>query len=902
MKRKNKHISKPWFFVVAVVVILFTVASFFGLDDYYGDMRSLYVKGAGDIRWGIDISGGVEAIFAPDLDSDNDGKDDINPDSISDGDMDSAKQVIETRMLYNNITDYEVYTDYDNKQIIVRFPWQSDDESYDPMAAVDELGETAMLTFYKGSDNTGEVVLQGAADIKGAEYGGYQADNTGKGSYVVSLELTNQGASKFAAATKAQIGKSIAIYMDDTLLSAPTVDTEISDGKAIITGMATADEAIELAQKINAGALPFALSVDNSKLQVISPILGSEALNVMLIAGIIAFIIICLMMILRYRLPGSIACIALAGQAGLMIAAISGFFPGTDSFTMTLPGIAGIILAIGFGVDANVITAERIKEEFKKGKTIDGAISQGYSNAFSSILDGNITNVIVALVLLAAFGTPDSILGQVFGFLFPFLSSSVTGNIYSFGYTLIVGVIANFIMGIFASRIMLMGVSRFKFLRKPWLYCAPKAKAEGTVEKPKFWEKFDFAANLKKYAIVVVAVMLVGVIFTAIFGIGFDINFAGGSRFTYSYTGDVDKETVKQVITDKLGIEPTISESTDYSSNATKLVISFSGDITEKVDEAKLEAILKDANKTTESNTTSSNTSSTTSATESSKVESTTTSSEAASSNASSNTSSVTSSEVTSSTTESTTESTVSTTTSSTASATTSSTTSSEEEVVNESMVGVQTAMTYILQTNFKDNNFKALDGNTVNPTLAGAFLVKSLFAVVLAGALVVIYIGIRFRKIGGISAGVCAFAALLHDVVIAFFACVICGLDIDTNFFAVALTLFGYSLNATIVIFDRVRENRKFYPSLPVREQVNKSIRETFARSIVTALTTFAAIISIVIVAEFFGVTALRTFAIPMAVGVIAGCVSSVFLAGPLWVKWMEHKASKEPQKKAKK
>lgn len=896
MKRKNKYVSKPWFFIVAVVVILFTVASFFGLDDYYGDMRSLYVKGAGDIRWGIDISGGVEAIFAPDLDSDNDGKDDINPDTISDSDMDSAKQVIETRMLYNNITDYEVYTDYDNKQIIVRFPWQSDDESYDPMVAVDELGETAMLTFYKGSDNTGEKVLQGATDIKGASYGGYQSDETGKGSYVVSLELTDTGASKFAAATAAQKGKQIAIYMDETLLSAPTVHTEITDGKAIITGMATAEEASELAQKINAGALPFALSVDDSKLQVISPILGSEALNVMLIAGIIAFAIICLMMILRYRLPGTIACVALAGQAGLMIAAISGFFPGTDSFTMTLPGIAGIILAIGFGIDANVIVVERIKEEFKKGKTIDGAIQQGYSNAFSSILDGNITNVIVALVLLAAFGTPDSILGQIFGFLFPFLSSSVTGNIYSFGYTLIVGVIANFVMGIFASRLMLMGVSRFKFLRKPSLYCAPKAKAEGVEEKPKFWEKFDFAANLKKYAIVVVAVMLVGVILTAVFGIGFDINFAGGSRFTYSYTGDVDKETVKQVITDKLGVEPTISESTDYSSDATKLVISFSGDITEKIDDAKLEAILKEANKTTAS-TTSSDASNTTSATESSKVESTT-SSEVASSD----TSSVTSSEVTSSTTESTASSTTSSTASTTTSSTASATTSSEEETANESMVGIQTAMTYILQTNFKDNNFKSLDGNTVNPTLAGAFLVKSLFALVLAGALIVLYIGIRFRKIGGISAAVCAFAALFHDVIIAFFACVIFGLEIDTNFFAVALTLFGYSLNATIVIFDRVRENRKFYPSLPVREQVNKSIRETMARSIFTSLTTFAAIISIVIVAEFFGVTALRTFAIPMAVGVIAGCVSSVFLAGPLWVKWSEYKASKEPAKKAKK
>lgn len=836
MKRKNKYVGKHWFVIVAVLVIAFTVASFFGVDDYYGDTRKLYVKGAGDIRWGIDISGGVEAIFSPDIEDAD----------ITDSDMDSAKQIIETRMLYNNITDYEVYTDYDNKQIIVRFPWQSDDESYDPTAAVDSLGETAMLTFYKGSDNTGSVVLQGAADIKGASYGGYYTDSsTGSNSHAVKLTLTEQGAAKFATATAEQVGKQIAIYMDDVLLSAPTVNEAITDGVATITGIESAEEASELAQKINAGSLPFALTVDDSKLQVISPTLGEEALRVMLIAGIIAFAVICLMMILRYRLPSVIACIALAGQAGGMIACITGFFSGTDSFTMTLPGIAGIILSIGFGVDANVISAERIKEEFKKGRTIDGAVSQGFSNAFSSILDGNITNVIVALVLLAAFGTPDSILGKIFSFLFPFLSSSVTGNIYSFGYTLIVGVIFNFIMGVFASRIMLMGVSRFKFLRKPWLYGAADPKKE---KKESRLEKYDFVGAFKKCTVGVAAMLIVGIVITAIFGVGFDINFAGGSRFTYSYTGELDSGAVKQVIKDNLGLDAVISESTDYSSDATKIVISFSGNVVDETDQAKLDSIVAEESK---SESSSSDTSSTESSTES------------------------------------------------TASGTSSATETESE--VSESMVAVQNAVSYVLNKNFPDNSIKSLENNTVNPTLAGAFLVKSLFAVLLAALLIVVYIGIRFRQIGGVTAGISAFVALLHDVIISFFVCVIFRLEIDTNFFAVVLTLFGYSLNATIVIFDRIRENRKLNPTATVRDQVNKSIRETFSRSIVTSLTTFAAIISVVIVAEFFGVTALRTFAIPMAVGVVAGCVSSVFIAGPLWVKWMEFRASKKPAKKAK-
>ncbi len=872
MKRKNKYVKKPWFFVVTLLVIVFTVFSFFGADSYYGDNRNVYVKGAGDIRWGIDISGGVEAIFAPDLDTNNDGKDDVDPNSISDSDMDSAKQVIETRMLYQNITDYEVYTDYDNKQIIVRFPWQSEDESYDPTAAIKELGDTAMLTFYKGDNNQGEVVLKGATDIEGASYAGYDTETQ---SYVVSLRLTETGKAKFAAATAAQKGKQISIYMDDTRISAPTVNDVITDGNAIINGMTTSEEAMDLAEKINAGALPFALTVDDSKLQVISPTLGSQSLKVMLYAGIIAFAIICIMMIIRYRLPGIVACVALAGQAGGMIACVSGFFSGADSFTMTLPGIAGIILSIGFGVDANVITSERIKEEFRKGKTIDGAIAQGYSNAFNSIFDGNITNVIVALVLLAAFGAPDSILGKIFSFLFPFLSSSVTGNIYSFGYTLIMGVIFNFIMAIFASRVMLMGLSRFKAMRNPWFYGADKPNKP---QKPSKLEKVDFVKSLKKVSIFVVAILLVGVVLTSVLGVGFDINFAGGSRFTYSYTGDVNTANVKQLIVDKLGVEPTISETTDYSTNETKLVISFAGDITETVDQAKLEAVLKESAADKKAETETSSNSSTTTSTN-------------ASTNASTDASTTTSTE---STTSSTTSSTV------TSSGTSSTTTSSqEEEVTSESMVDIKNAIGFLLDKNFADNKFKSLDANTVNPTLAGAFLGKSLFAVGFAALLIVAYIGMRFRKVGGVSAAVAAFIALLHDCIIAFFACVIFGLDIDTNFFAVVLTLLGYSLNATIVIFDRVRENKKLYPNLTVGEQVNKSIKETFARSIFTSLTTTASIISIIVVAEFFGVTALRTFAIPMCVGVIAGCFSSVCIAGPLWVKWKNYIANRPKKEK---
>lgn len=456
MKSKRSH--KSTFFVIFALILALTYLAFFGVENYYGDTRQVYVKGASDIRWGIDISGGVEAVFSPD-------KEDVE---ITDNDMESAKAVIETRLVNNNITDYEVYADTFNKQIIVRFPWAADESDFDAQAAIQELGETAMLTFCGGQDNT-NVILQGSQDIKSAQAGLDENNN-----YIVYLELTDAGTSKFATATQTYLGQTISIWMDDNMISAPTVNSVITGGVATITGLEDADEAINLANKINAGSLPFALTVDESKLQIISPSLGSNALNVMLIAGSIAFVIVCAIMIARYRVNGVVASIALLGQLAGSIACISGFFPAISSFTLTVPGIAGIILSIGVGVDCNVIAAERIRDEFKNGKTIDVAIDTGFKNSLSAIIDGNVTIVIVSIVLMGAFGSPDSVLGKLFSPLMSLFGSSITGSIYSFGYTLLIGVIFNLIMGVLASKYMLKSISQFKFMRKPALYGGKK--------------------------------------------------------------------------------------------------------------------------------------------------------------------------------------------------------------------------------------------------------------------------------------------------------------------------------------------------------------------------------------------------------------------------------------------
>lgn len=441
MKRISKHV----FFIVALLILVFAYVSIFGVKYYVGDNQQVVVKGITDIRWGIDIRGGVEATFKP--------ADDID---ATDSQLDSAKAIIEKRLITNAITDYELYADYGSDRIIVRFPWKSDDTNQNHTEAINELAATAKLTF-RNSD--GEELMDGSmvADA-------YPSVNQETGEYIVSLELNKEGTTKFAEITQEYLEKPVSIYMDDTLLSSPTVQSVITEGKAQITGNFDADSATELANQIKGGALPFALEVASSG--SISSTLGADSLKAMAYAGVIAIVLISLFMIIRYRIPGVVAVIALLGQVGLSIAAITRFFGVFDSFTMTLPGVAGIILSIGMGVDANIITAERIMDEFKQGKTLDGAIERGTKNSLAAIIDGNMTVVIVSIILLLVFG-PTNILSWLFG-------QSTTGSIYSFGYTLLMGVISNFIMGVLLSRIMLKSISGFKCLRKKSLFGGAK--------------------------------------------------------------------------------------------------------------------------------------------------------------------------------------------------------------------------------------------------------------------------------------------------------------------------------------------------------------------------------------------------------------------------------------------
>ncbi len=461
-----KRASKVTFFIVLAVIAALTYTSIFGISSMYGDKKTVYIKGGNEIRWGIDIRGGVDATFgAPD---DVELKADEMEKAIN-----SAEEVIKQRLTSQNITDYEVYSDHTKNKIVVRFPWKEGDDSFDPEKAIKELGETAVLTFNEGTGTnsdgspSGKVVLEGAQVEEAlAQY------DSNQGGWFVSLSLTKEGATAFAKATSENLNETISIWMDDSMISAPTVNSVISNGQAVITGNFQQEEAEKLARQINSGSLPFKLEISN--FSTISPELGMGAKDAMVIAGLIALLIVFIFMTIFYRLPGFVAGIALIGQAAGAIACVSGYFPDVPSFTLTLPGIAGIILSIGMGVDANVLTASRIKEEINDGKTLDGSIALGFKRGFITVFDGNITMIISAIVLMGAFGPTSSLFAKLFSPLFAWFGATTAGSVYSFGFTLIVGVIFNFIMGVTASRLMLQSLAQFKALRNPWLYGGKK--------------------------------------------------------------------------------------------------------------------------------------------------------------------------------------------------------------------------------------------------------------------------------------------------------------------------------------------------------------------------------------------------------------------------------------------
>ncbi len=760
--------GKSWpLFVVAILIVVFSLTAIFGVSYQYGDTKNIYIKGASDIRFGIDIRGGVDVTFMPAGDVD------ATPEQMT-----AAKTVIEDRLVGLGITDYESYVDSNKDRIIVRFPWKTGEADFNPQTAIDEIGTTAKMVFRKGSTADGEEILSGD-DVTSAN----AAYNETEG-WVVQLKFNSAGAAAFADATTEQAANNgtISIWLDDENISTATVNEAITGGEAIIKGNFDQDSASALANQINSGALPFALSAESYS--TISPSLGAKSLEVMVLAGIIAFALVAVMMIVRYRLPGTIATISLFGQVVATLAVVSGYFTVFPGSTLTLPGIAGIILGIGMGVDANVITAERIKEELAKNKTLPAAVKSGFKMGLTPIIDGNVTIVIVAAILMGAFGPTDGFWAKVFNPIFFWFGPSTAGTVYSFGFTLLTSVLLNFVFGVWATRVMIRGAVHCKALRNPWLY---GGKKDGTAEYKT--PHINFIGNRKKFYTFSCALIAIVLVFCAVFGVKMDVEFKGGSMVTLSYEGDVDLPSLKSEIGSQLGqSDLTLQTGSDISGNQT-LTVTLPG----------------------------------------------------------------------------------------------------SQTLTTEQLDDMLTA----INEAHPENNFEQNEVSNVNATIGKEFLFKSLVALVAACVLILAYVAFRFRKIGGLKAGSTAIVALLHDMFVVFGVFVILRIPLNGNFIAAVLTILGYSINDTVVIYDRIRENSALYSKkqMGLAELVNLSVNQSFSRSLMTSITTCLALGVVCVVSVIYRLDSIYTFAFPLLFGMVSGVYSTICIATPLWVDWKSKK-----------
>ena len=760
--------GKSWpLFVVAILIVVFSLTAIFGVSYQYGDTKNIYIKGASDIRFGIDIRGGVDVTFMPAGDVD------ATPEQMT-----AAKTVIEDRLVGLGITDYESYVDSNKDRIIVRFPWKTGEADFNPQTAIDEIGTTAKMVFRKGSTADGEEILSGD-DVTSAN----AAYNETEG-WVVQLKFNSAGAAAFADATTEQAANNgtISIWLDDENISTAKVDEAITGGEAIIKGNFDQDSASALANQINSGALPFALSAESYS--TISPSLGAKSLEVMVLAGIIAFALVAVMMIVRYRLPGTIATISLFGQVVATLAVVSGYFTVFPGSTLTLPGIAGIILGIGMGVDANVITAERIKEELAKNKTLPAAVKSGFKMGLTPIIDGNVTIVIVAAILMGAFGPTDGFWAKVFNPIFFWFGPSTAGTVYSFGFTLLTSVLLNFVFGVWATRVMIRGAVHCKALRNPWLY---GGKKDGTAEYKT--PHINFIGNRNKFYTFSCALIAIVLVFCAVFGVKMDVEFKGGSMVTLSYEGDVDLPSLKSEIGSQLGqSDLTLQTGSDISGNQT-LTVTLPG----------------------------------------------------------------------------------------------------SQTLTTEQLDDMLTA----INEAHPENNFEQNEVSNVNATIGKEFLFKSLVALVAACVLILAYVAFRFRKIGGLKAGSTAIVALLHDMFVVFGVFVILRIPLNGNFIAAVLTILGYSINDTVVIYDRIRENSALYSKkqMGLAELVNLSVNQSFSRSLMTSITTCLALGVVCVVSVIYRLDSIYTFAFPLLFGMVSGVYSTICIATPLWVDWKSKK-----------
>lgn len=557
---------------------------------------------------------------------------------------------------------------------------------------------------------------------------------------IVDLTLGGIGPKRFYTITKNNVGKRMAIVLDGQVVSAPNINGAISGGRASITGMATMQEAKQLAVVLKAGALPVKSNI--VELREVGASLGAENVNSGLFAGAVGLALVIAFMIVYYMGAGINAVFALLVNM-VMIGAIMSMFHAT----LTLPGIAGIILTIGMAVDANVIIFERIREELRAGKSSRMAINNGYGKAFTSIIDANVTTFLTAFILFQ--------IGS--------------GPIKGFGLTLMIGIAASLFTALYLTRFLFdifakdsdtnkMSIgSGLSFFNNPNFAIMSKAKAFG-----------GFSAVL----VIVSLGLVVGK------GLNYSIDFTGGNIITIDAEGDVNPQQVEQVL-----------KSSGLSIGSVKPISSATGD---------MQHIMI--------------------------------------------------------------------------------------SIASEDGANAQVDTRAEVLSSLEKSGIKAqvISEDLVGPSIGKDLKNDALMAVFWSLLIILVYIRLRFGK-NGFGFGLGSIVALAHDVIITLGIFAALGFQVDAAIIAAVLTIVGYSLNDTIVVFDRIRENTELMGTESYATKVNASVNQSFSRTFITSLTT----LMVVVILAIFGGIAIKEFAIAMTIGVVVGTYSSVFVASPFVVWW---------------
>lgn len=407
---KKNNLLKLIISVVLIAILCYS--AIFGIKIN----GKVYLKPAKDISTGLDINGGVSIVYEANTEK-----------KVGAEELQKALNVLRKRLENKNIYDATVRLDEAKEHIYLEIPANTKDAK-DPLEVVEGIDKTAVVTF---RDSEGNILVSGT-DIAGAEYSENPTSESGLPDPHTVLRFSQEGRVKFKEATAKNVGKILSIYLDDIMISDPYVSSEIDSPEAIITFGGNKEyaekqkEAKEVSMLIDSGSLPFSLNVINK--EFVGPTIGQKALEVSVYAGVLALAIVVLFMLVMYKLPGIVAALALIAYTALFIIIMV-----QSGITLTLPGIASLILSIGMAVDANVIIFERLKEELKNGRSPERAFENSFSKALKAIIDGNITTLIIAMFL------------YIFGI----------GTIKGFGLVLGLGVILSMFTSIFITKFLL---------------------------------------------------------------------------------------------------------------------------------------------------------------------------------------------------------------------------------------------------------------------------------------------------------------------------------------------------------------------------------------------------------------------------------------------------------------